>query len=42
MNENAELAIEEAMKEDPKLKVTMPNHANEEFLDSLVGQYYKQ
>ncbi len=34
-NEPAEFAIKQAMKNNPKLKVTLPNHADEDLLDKL-------
>jgi urocanate hydratase len=35
-NEGAIFAIQEEMKREPKLKVTLPNFANEELLRNLI------
>ena len=34
-NDNAEFAIKRAMEQNPKLKVTLVNHVDDELLDKL-------
>eukprot|EP01117_Protostelium_nocturnum_P012579 TRINITY_DN462_c0_g1_i1.p1 TRINITY_DN462_c0_g1~~TRINITY_DN462_c0_g1_i1.p1 ORF type:complete len:699 (-),score=278.79 TRINITY_DN462_c0_g1_i1:181-2277(-) len=40
-NENAEDAIKKAMEEDPKLKITLPHHADTFVLDSAFASFSK-
>jgi len=37
-NDNAEFAIKEAMKLDPKLRITLPNHASERALEKGLAK----
>ena len=39
MNDNAEFAIKRAMEDDPKLRVTMPNHTNDSLVESVYSLY---
>lgn len=36
-NENAEIAIKEAMEDEPKLKVTLPVHADDDMLEKALA-----
>ena len=35
-NENAEFTIKKAMEREPKLRITMPNHVEDNVLDKVV------
>mgnify|MGYP001384175837 CR=1 FL=1 len=35
-NEGAEFAIKRAMEQEPRLKVTLPNHADDKLIDNLI------
>jgi urocanate hydratase len=38
-NENAEETIKKAMEEEPKLRVTVPNHAQPSVLDAALKSF---